>query len=344
MQRCLILAQLGAGSVAPNPLVGAVLVYKDVIIGEGYHQIYGEAHAEVNCINSVCENNKWKIEKSTLYVSLEPCAHYGKTPPCVEFILQYKIPHVVIGCSDSFEKVNGVGIETLLKAGVKVEQDILEYECRNINKHFFVFHEKKRPYIILKWAQTKDGFIANKNSSPIKISNDYTNKIAHKLRSECAAILVGKNTILYDNPSLTTRLWKGKNPVRIVIDEILSLDNSFKIFNDEAKTIIINRKKNEVVGSNVFYKVEMQTSIVNGVVECLNKLHLSSVIIEGGAKTIQHFVEANLWDEGFVITNETLVLKTGISSPKLKNEVLLHTKTIFSDSIKIYKQNNNEFL
>jgi diaminohydroxyphosphoribosylaminopyrimidine deaminase / 5-amino-6-(5-phosphoribosylamino)uracil reductase len=344
MQRCLVLAELGAGIVAPNPLVGAVLVYEDTIIGEGYHQQFGEAHAEVNCINSVKEKHKNLIDKSTLYVSLEPCAHYGKTPPCVDLILQYKIPHVIIGCSDSFEKVNGESIKKLLAAGVKVEQGILEKECRGINKHFFTFHEKKRPYIILKWAQTRDGFIVNENNSPIKISNDYTNKIVHKLRSEHAAILVGKNTIKHDNPFLTTRLWTGKNPVRILIDEKLSLKNNFNVFNEEASTIIINRKKNEKTGNHFFYKVEESMSIVSGVINCLNSMQFTSAIIEGGAKTIQYFVEANLWDEAIVITNEVLVLKTGISSPTLQNEILLHTETIFNDSIAFYKQNDNEFL
>jgi diaminohydroxyphosphoribosylaminopyrimidine deaminase / 5-amino-6-(5-phosphoribosylamino)uracil reductase len=344
MHRCLTLAQLGAGNVAPNPLVGAVLVYEDTIIGEGYHQQFGEAHAEVNCINSVKEKHRNLIDKSTLYVSLEPCAHYGKTPPCVDLILQYKIPHVVIGCSDSFEKVNGAGIQKLLAAGVKVEQSILEKESRNINKHFFTFQEKKRPYIILKWAQTNDGFIAAEDSSPIKISNEYTNKIVHKLRSEYATILVGKNTVHHDNPFLTTRLWIGKNPVRVIIDETLMLESNFNVFNEEATTIIINRKKNETLGSNIFYKVDEQTSIVEGVLKCLNEQQLTSIIIEGGTKTIQYFVEASLWDEAIIITNESLALKTGISSPTLQNEILLHTATIFNDSIAFYKQNDNEFL
>jgi diaminohydroxyphosphoribosylaminopyrimidine deaminase / 5-amino-6-(5-phosphoribosylamino)uracil reductase len=345
MQRCLALAQLGAGNVAPNPLVGAILVYDDTVIGEGYHQQYGEAHAEVNCIQSVEEKNQNLIHKSTLYVSLEPCVHHGKTPPCVDLILQYKIPHVVIGCSDSFEKVNGIGIQKLLVAGVKVTQDVLEKKCKNINKHFFTFYEKKRPYIILKWAQTNDGFIAAENRLPVKISNEYTNKFVHKLRSDYTSILVGKNTVLHDNPSLTTRLWKGKNLVRIIIDERLSLDNNFfNVFNNEATTIIINREKNKTIGNHIFYKVDKNISIVNGVINCLNHLKLNAVIIEGGAATIQHFVDANVWDEAIIITNKSLLLKTGISSPTLQNEILLHTKTIFSDSIAFYKQINNEFL
>jgi diaminohydroxyphosphoribosylaminopyrimidine deaminase / 5-amino-6-(5-phosphoribosylamino)uracil reductase len=344
MQRCIALAQLGAGSVAPNPLVGAVLVYKDKIIGEGYHQKYGQAHAEVNCINSVAEENVSFISKSILYVSLEPCSHFGKTPPCVDLILKQNIPHVVIGCSDSFEKVNGLGIQKLIAAGVKVEVGIVEKECRALNKHFFTFQEKKRPYIVLKWAQTNYGFIAAENSTAIKISNAFTNKFVHKLRSEIPAILVGKNTVKKDNPSLTTRLWKGKNPVRIIIDTNLKLENDCKVFNDEATTIIINKQKNENIGNVIFYKIAEESSVVEGIISCLYEKQLNAVIIEGGTKTLQHFIETNLWDEAIVITNTTLKIKTGISSPKLKDEILLQTENIFTDKIDFYKQSHNEFL
>ena len=344
MQRCLTLAQLGAGYVAPNPLVGAVLVYEDTIIGEGYHQQYGKAHAEVNCVNSVAEINKNLIKKSTLYVSLEPCAHYGKTPPCVDLILENKIPHIVIGCSDSFEKVNGASIQKLIAAEINVEIGILEKECRHINKHFFTLNEKKRPYIILKWAQTNDGFIAAENGNPIRISNDYTNKIVHKLRAETASILVGKNTVEKDKPSLTTRLWRGKNPVRIVIDQYLTLNNNATIFNDEAITIVINRKKNETIGSNKFYKVEESITIVEGVIKYLHEQQLNSIVIEGGAKTMQYFINENLWDEAIVITNTSMNIKTGISSPTLQSELFLHSQNILNDRIASYKHNDNEFL
>jgi diaminohydroxyphosphoribosylaminopyrimidine deaminase / 5-amino-6-(5-phosphoribosylamino)uracil reductase len=344
MKRCIELAQLGTGNVAPNPLVGAVLVHNDKIIGEGFHAKYGEAHAEVNCINSIAKENIELISKSILYVSLEPCAHFGKTPPCVDLILKYSIPHVVIGCSDSFEKVNGIGIEKLMAAGVKVEVGILEKESRALNKHFFTFQEKKRPYIILKWAQTNDGFIAAENGTEIKISNEYTNKLLHKLRAETPAILVGRNTVQKDNPSLTTRLWKGKNPVRIIIDPNLELENSFNVFNDEATSIIINKQKNENVGNVIFYKIVEESSVVEGIISCLYQQQLNAVIIEGGAKTIQYFIDANLWDEAIVITNTTMKIETGISSPKLKGDILLHTENIFKDRIDFYKQTNNEFL
>jgi diaminohydroxyphosphoribosylaminopyrimidine deaminase / 5-amino-6-(5-phosphoribosylamino)uracil reductase len=344
MQRCIAIAQLGAGNVAPNPLVGAVLVYEGNIIGEGYHQKYGEAHAEVNCINSVAEENVSLIAKSILYVSLEPCAHFGKTPPCVDLILKYNIPHVVIGCRDSFEKVNGKGIEKLKAAGVKVEFGILEKECRILNKIFFTFQEKKRPYIILKWAQTNDGFIAAEDGAPIKISNDFANKRIHKLRAETAAILVGKNTALKDNPSLTTRLWEGKNPVRIIIDTNLELKNNFNVFNDEAPTIIINKKKHETVGNIIFYKIAEGKAVTEGIIECLYEQQLNAVIIEGGATTLQYFIDANLWDEAIIITSTIMNIKTGIFSPKLKGDILLYTENIFTDRIDFYKQTNNEFL
>jgi diaminohydroxyphosphoribosylaminopyrimidine deaminase / 5-amino-6-(5-phosphoribosylamino)uracil reductase len=344
MQRCIELAQLGAGNVAPNPLVGAVLVYEDKIIGEGFHAKYGEAHAEVNCINSVVAENVAFISKSVLYVSLEPCAHFGKTPPCVDLILKHNIPHVVIGCADSFEKVNGAGIEKLKAAGVKVEVGILEKECVKLNKHFFTFHTKKRPYIMLKWAQTNDNFIAAEDGVPLKISNDFANKYVHKLRAETAAILVGKNTVQKDNPSLTTRLWKGKNPVRIIIDSNLEVKNNFNVFDDKAITIIINKKKNATIGNIIFYKIAEGATITEGIIACLYEQQLNAVIIEGGTKTIQYFIDANLWDEAMIITNKNMEIKTGISSPKIKNDILLYSENIFADKIDFYKQNNNEFL
>ncbi len=218
MQRCLGLAKLGAGHVAPNPMVGAVLVYNDRIIGEGYHQQYGKAHAEVNCINSVKEDDIQLIEKSTLYVSLEPCAHYGKTPPCADLIIAKKIPTVVIACRDTYEEVNGRGIDKLKAANVNVIVGVLEKDAIELNKRFFTFYTKHRPYIILKWAQSNDGKIANADHSRVFISNEESNRLVHKWRSEEAAILVGTNTALYDDPELTTRLWTGNNPIRLVID------------------------------------------------------------------------------------------------------------------------------
>lgn len=237
--RCLQLAKLGVGNVAPNPMVGAVLVYEERIIGEGWHQQFGKAHAEVNCIASVKDDDKNLIEQSTLYVSLEPCAHFGKTPPCCDLIIQQRIPKVVIGCRDPFIKVNGNGIEKLKAANIEIITGVLENECKELNKPFFTFHQKSRPYIILKWAQTADnkiGFIENKR---LLISNIITNRLVHKWRTESASILVGTNTAMIDNPALTNRYWNGKNPVRLIIDKQLKLSNDLKIFNNEAPTVIL---------------------------------------------------------------------------------------------------------
>ena len=217
MHRCLELAEKAAGHVAPNPMVGAVLVHEGIIIGEGYHQIYGGPHAEVNCIASVPSSLQHLIQDSVIYVSLEPCAHHGKTPPCADLIIRHNIRHVVIGCRDPFVEVDGKGIEKLHAAGIKTETGILEKECRELNKRFFTFHTKHRPFIILKWAQTGDGKIGTENNR-LHITGSVTNRLVHKWRSEESAILVGANTALADNPQLTTRLWSGNSPTRLIID------------------------------------------------------------------------------------------------------------------------------
>lgn len=344
MRRCLQLAKRGAGSTAPNPMVGAVLVYNDCIIGEGYHKLFGEAHAEVNCINSVAEKDRIFICNSTLYVSLEPCAHMGKTPPCVELILTYKIEHVVIGCSDSFEKVNGAGIKKLLDAGVKVETNILRQECIQLNERFFTFHQKKRPFIILKWAQSNDGFIAVENGRPIQISNEYTNKLSHKWRSEEAAILVGTNTVVNDDPTLTTRNWVGKNPIRIVIDTNLKIDKSARVFNNEANTFVFNSQKTEQIGNVFFYKIEKYDDALPEIVECLYKNNILSCIVEGGTLTLQSFIDAGVWDEARVIINNDLHIQKGIKAPALNNALLTHQINIQSDRINFYTNQINESL
>jgi diaminohydroxyphosphoribosylaminopyrimidine deaminase / 5-amino-6-(5-phosphoribosylamino)uracil reductase len=344
MLRCIELAKLGAGNVAPNPMVGAVLVYNERIIGEGYHKQYGQAHAEVNCVNSVNDENKNLISNSTLFVSLEPCAHTGKTAPCVDLIMAHKIPHVVIGCRDSFEKVNGKGIEKLIAAGIKVDVGILENDCKNLNKYFFTFYEKQRPYIILKWAQTYDGFIAKENNEAIKISNEQVNVLVHKCRTKTAAILVGTKTIEFDNPFLTARKWEGKNPIRFVIDVDLKLSLKSNVFNDDAHTIILNKHKEEKNGNILFYKMDEKERLLNAFVRCCIEQKINAVIIEGGTKTINEFISANLWDEAMVITNTEMKLCKGIQAPILKNEKLFETKNILTNKIDFYKQQDNEFL
>ncbi len=333
MQRCLQLAMLGAGQVAPNPMVGAVLVNNNRIIGEGYHQKYGEAHAEVNCINSVSEADKVFIEKSTLYVSLEPCAHFGKTPPCANLIINHKIPHVVIGCRDIFESVNGKGMERLQAAGVQVTFGILENECLDLNKRFFTFHEKLRPYIILKWAQSSDGKIGTCNGERLFISNAFTNRLVHKWRSEEAAIMVGTNTALLDDPALTTRLYTGNNPVRLVVDMDLKLPDTLQLFDGNVKTIVFNQLKQEAGEKLSFYKIDKTERPIPQILNALYKLQLQSVIIEGGAKLLQSFIDENAWDEARVITNTDFKTGEGVNAPILQHQKQVNKENMRTDSI-----------
>lgn len=341
MQRCLQLARLGAGNVAPNPMVGAVLVYKDVIIGEGYHEKFGEPHAEVNCINSVIEENRKFIKSSRLFVSLEPCAHFGKTPPCSQLIIKENIPEVIIGCRDSYKEVAGKGIIQLEQAGIRVTTPLLENECREINKRFFAFHEKKRPYIILKWAQSLDGKIAADGNERTLITNDFTNKLVHRWRSEEAAILVGTNTALKDNPKLTSRFWAGKNPIRIVIDKELRLPAGLNVFNNEASTLIFNTIKDFKKDGVEWIKI-LQVNFLKQMLTQLYQKNIQSILIEGGANTIQHFIEENLWDEARVITNTKMLIGKGILSPETKNFLLEKQETIEEDLVSYYKKNGSQ--
>ncbi len=344
MQRCLELAERGAGYVAPNPMVGAVLVYQDRIIGEGWHEAYGKAHAEVNCILSVKERDRKLISQSCLYISLEPCAHYGKTPPCADLIVANKIPEVVIGCRDSFAAVNGKGISILKDAAIKVTVGVMEPQCIDINKRFFTFHTKQRPYIILKWAQTADGFIGyiNENSGAnvkperLLISNSFSNALVHKWRSEEAAIIVGTNTALIDDPALTTRLHTGKSPVRLVIDMHLRLPSSLQIFSPTESVIVFNGKKESNEGNVLFYRLLKEEELLPQICAALFKLKIMSVIVEGGAILLQSFIAANLWDEARVIQNDALLIKNGLHSPVLTNAVLVEKSKVQSDVISIY--------
>ena len=336
MSRCIQLAKSGAGNVAPNPMVGAVLVYENEIISEGYHQKYGEAHAEVNCINNIDEKNNSLIEKSTMYVSLEPCAHHGKTPPCADLIIKNKIKKVIIGCQDIYKEVAGKGIEKLRNAGIEVVTGVLENECKALNKRFFTFHQKQRPYIILKWAQSVNGKIGSHNNERILISNDYSNRLVHKWRSEEAAILIGTNTALKDNPSLTTRLWKGKNAVRIVIDKNLRLPSSLKIFNTETETIIFNFIKNTFEKNLHFIKLNTK-DFIKEMLHSLYENNIQSVLIEGGANTLQSFIDAGLWNEARIITSEKIILENGISAPEMKNFSFIKQEKYFNDRIDYYQ-------
>lgn len=338
MQRCLQLAQLAAGHTAPNPMVGAVLVHDGVIIGEGYHKQYGGPHAEVNCINSVAEEHKHLIPSSFIYVSLEPCAHYGKTPPCADLIIRNKIPKVVVGCRDPFKQVDGKGIEKLVNAGIDVTVGVLEKECRQVNRRFFTFHTQHRPYVLLKWAQTGDGKIASYSEERLLISNDISNKLVHKWRSEEAAILVGTNTALMDNPSLTNRLWSGKSPIRLVIDMDLRLPKHLQLFNGEVKTIVFNSIKHEESERVSHYQVTEDVSMVHQILNACYQNNIQSIMVEGGAKLLQSFIDEGMWDEARVITNTQLFIGEGLPAPALSNFNLTNSEELYTDTINYFCQ------
>ena len=337
MHRCIELAKLGAGYVAPNPMVGAVLVHEDEIIGEGRHQQYGGPHAEVNCINSVKQEDRHLISSSTLYVSLEPCSHFGKTPPCSDLIIKHKIKKVIIGCRDPFKEVDGKGIEKLGAAGIEVRVGILEKDCKELNKRFMLFNTKHRPYIVLKWAETVDGKIANDSSERLFISNELTNRLVHKWRSEEASILVGTNTALSDDPELTARNWQGPSPVRLVVDMDLRLPQSLKLFDQKQPTIVFNKIKHEEQDQLIYYQVTEDVNLIHQIVNALYQLKIQSVLVEGGAKLLQSFIDADYWDEARVITNEKLIINSGLNAPVLINAMKISEQHILSDSIGVYK-------
>lgn len=341
MLRSLQLAKLGEGNVAPNPMVGSVLVYQDRIIGEGYHQEYGQAHAEVNCIKSVSESDKQFISLSTIYVSLEPCAHFGKTPPCSDLIISQGIKKVVVGCRDSYEEVDGKGIEKLRQNGIDITVGVLENECRELNKRFFTFHEKKRPFVILKWAESANGKIGSNNGERLLISNGFSNRLVHQLRNENAAILVGTNTALVDNPSLTNRLWQGKNPIRLVIDKDLKLPTSLHLFNKEQPTIFFNFLKEYTEENLTFYKLNKDEDVVAQILNACYKLNIQSVLVEGGSKTLQSFIDKQLWDEAIVITNTSLIVNDGIGAPVLNHHFIENSVELFNDTITYFTNQNN---
>lgn len=312
IKRCIELAQKALGKTYPNPLVGSVIVHNGEIIGEGYHHKAGENHAEINAINSV--ENKDLITKSTIYVSLEPCAHFGKTPPCALKIKELGFKKVVIGAMDSHDKVNGKGKKIIQDTGIEVVSGVLENECIELNKRFFTYHEKQRPYIILKWAESTDGFM-DKDFKPYSISNPLVNQFVHQLRANEHAILVGTQTALNDNPSLTVRNVEGVNPVRILIDFDLKVPRDFKIYNDEVRTLVFNSTKEGIENNIQFIKIEKE-NFLSDLMKALYKEQIQSVIIEGGSFTLQQFINENLWDEVIVIKNENLKLENGTKAPE----------------------------
>lgn len=340
MQRCLQLAKLGAGNVAPNPMVGAVLVHEGRIIGEGYHQQYGHAHAEVNCVRSVKPEDQSLIPASTMYVSLEPCAHYGKTPPCAELIVAQRIGEVVIGCVDTFSQVSGKGIAILKDAGITVRTRVLEAACRELNDRFFTFHEQLRPYIILKWAQSAAGYMAAADGSPVRISNPLTDRMVHRWRSEEMGILVGTNTAVSDNPRLNNRFWTGKDPLRIVIDRSLKTPLQYHLWNDAAPTLFITAEAVSQQGRIETVTADFEKPLLPQLVQILHERRILSVLVEGGPYVLNEFIKAGLWDEARVITGSHS-LPEGVIAPVLPHSLLTEETLLDGDRI-LYYRNRKE--
>lgn len=337
MARCFALARLGEGAVAPNPMVGAVLVHEDKIIGEGYHMKYGGPHAEVNCINSVKDTALHLVVDATMYVSLEPCAHYGKTPPCADLIISKGIKKVIIACRDSYEEVNGIGVQKLQDAGLKITLGVLEKQAIELNKSFFCFHNNKRPYVILKWAATNDGFVAASLGGRLTISNELTNRYTHHQRATSDAIMVGSVTALKDNPALTPRLWPGKPPLRIVADRQLKLPMDLVMFTDRLPTILLNEIKDEERGAVSLVKIPAGECLPVWLMDFLYKKNISSLIVEGGPTLQQSFIDAGTWDEAIVIENTELIIGDGIKAVSLPAGRLINEFFIGTDKLRIYQ-------
>ncbi|MEA5258505.1 bifunctional diaminohydroxyphosphoribosylaminopyrimidine deaminase/5-amino-6-(5-phosphoribosylamino)uracil reductase RibD [Arcicella aquatica] len=335
MARALQLARLGAGTVSPNPMVGCVIVHHEKIIGEGWHRKYGEAHAEVNAVNSVID--KSLLTEADVYVTLEPCSHFGKTPPCADLLVKHAVKRVIICNVDSNPLVGGKGIAKLQAAGIAVETGILAEQGRALNKRFFTFIEKQRPYIILKWAETADGFIAKENFEAVQISNALSRRVVHKMRSEEDAIMVGTNTARYDNPSLNTRFWTGKSPLRIVIDKDLALDKSLHIFDGSQPTICYNLLVNKEENNVVFVKIAEEKGFLSTIIQDLAQRKVQSLIVEGGSKLLQSFIDANLWDEAIVLQSKK-ILEGGIAAPKIKGVASVSEKLGSDNILTLYHQ------
>lgn len=323
ISRCIQIAKNGLGTTYPNPLVGSVIVFEDKIIGEGWHKIAGAPHAEVNAINSVKDKNR--LKEATIYVSLEPCSHFGKTPPCADLIIANGIKKVVIGSTDPNPKVAGQGIKKLMEAGCEVIVGVLEKACEDLNKRFFTFQNKKRPFIFLKWAETADGSIApehREKKAPVWITNELSRQLAHKMRAEEQAILVGTTTVLDDNPSLTTRNWHGTSPVRIIIDRELKILQDASVYDKSVKTIFITEKEKASEENLFFEKIDfLSPSISEQICDVLYKHEIQSVIIEGGSKTLSTFIKANLWDEAFIFKGK-VTFGTGVKAPELYGTII----------------------
>ena len=342
IKRCIELAKNGLGSTYPNPMVGSVIVYKNIIIGEGWHQKAGEDHAEVKAIKSV--KDKSILKKATLYVNLEPCNHFGKTPPCSDLIVKHAIPNVVIGCVDPHDKVAGKGIEKLKKNGCKVISSVLEKECIDLNRRFFTFHTKKRPYIILKWAESGDGFIdkirqKGNPAEPNWITNQYSRQLVHKWRAEEQAILIGTKTAINDNPTLNARHYNGKNPIRIVLDKGLRIPEDYNLLDGSIRTIVFTEiEKNSSIENLIYKQIDFSQNIARQICNYLYEYEVQSLIIEGGAQTLQTFINANLWDEARIFRGD-ITFHKGIKAPEI-NGTGIDSQRIHSDVLELIKNTN----
>ncbi|NQY05786.1 MAG: bifunctional diaminohydroxyphosphoribosylaminopyrimidine deaminase/5-amino-6-(5-phosphoribosylamino)uracil reductase RibD [Flavobacteriaceae bacterium] len=335
IKRCIQLAKNGLGLTYPNPLVGSVIVHNNKIIGEGWHRKAGEEHAEVHAVQSVKETSL--LKEATIYVSLEPCSHFGKTPPCADLIIKSGIPKVVIGCVDTFSEVAGKGIDRLRNHGCDVILGILEDECIELNKRFFTFHNEKRPYTILKWAETSDGFIAPENNSKITwISNAYSKQLSHKLRATETAILIGTNTAIIDNSQLNTRDWKGNQPLRVIVDRTGKIPEHHHIFDGSQPTLILSEVPQEYTKNNIAIESIDFNDFINEINRVLFDRGIQSLIIEGGAKTLQSFIDKNAWDEAFVFKGSS-ELKSGVKAPSFSKKEF-STQLIANDTLNRYKR------
>ncbi len=342
IRRCIELAQNGFGTTYPNPMVGSVIVYEDKIIGEGWHKKAGEPHAEVNAVQSV--KDKSLLKKATIYVSLEPCSHFGKTPPCCDLIITNGIPNVVVGTVDPNEQVAGKGIKKLIEAGANVTVGVLENECFELNKRFFTFHNKKRPYIVLKWAESQDGFLSpektqNQDRKPIWITNLYSRQLVHKWRTEEQAILVGTQTVIDDNPKLNARDWFGNSPVRVVLDQNNRISPDSFVFDDSVKTIIFTKSEISFSAENTTFEViNFNQNIIPQILAVLYQNQIQSVIIEGGKQTLQAFIDENIWDEARIFIGKTN-FENGTKAPEIQKKNLIKSN-IQNDEL-IYLRNHD---
>jgi len=327
MRRALEIARYGHGQVSPNPLVGCVIVHDKKIIGEGWHRKFGEAHAEVNAVQSV--EKKDLLAESTVYVTLEPCSHYGKTPPCADMLIAQRVRKVVISNLDCNPLVSGRGVARLKASGIEVSHGILEAEGSSLNRRFFTMMKEKRPYIVLKWAQTADGFMARETYDSKWISNVFSRQLTHKWRTEEDAILVGTTTALRDNPQLTVRDWSGRNPIRIVIDRNLRLDHSIHLFDGNAKTICYNTHSDREQGNVSFVRIQ-DDDFTGNMINDLYERRIQSVLVEGGPTTLNHFIDAGLWDEARIFTSGQRFGK-GVGAPSVKGSV--ETYNVVDDTL-----------